>query len=336
VTHSWPWPAGAATGIGSLPGTDIDEALKLVLGELPDLAHLPELPARGPGADLIGRGAGLLVEFPVELYVARWRAAARPGRDARITADLLARDLDALTAHASEYTGPFKVQAAGPWTLAAGLELPAGGPLLRDPGAVRELTASLAEGIARHVREIAARLPKARILLQLDEPSLPVVLAGRVPTASGFGTLRAVADNTAREALATVITGAGVPVLVHSCAAPVPIELLRTAGAAAVAIDLDVVGSPDALGEALEDGMGLVAGALPTRPPADGRGPSSAQVAQRVRELWRRLGFPLAALPAQVVVAPACGLAGAPSGYARAAMAACRDAGRRLLDDAAG
>ncbi len=45
----WPWPAGRATGIGSLPGTDIAEAQRVVLGELPDLPHLPELPARGPG-----------------------------------------------------------------------------------------------------------------------------------------------------------------------------------------------------------------------------------------------------------------------------------------------
>jgi hypothetical protein len=58
----FPWPAGAATGIGSLPGTDVVEAQRIVFGELPELPHLPELPARGPGADLIGRSAGFLVE----------------------------------------------------------------------------------------------------------------------------------------------------------------------------------------------------------------------------------------------------------------------------------
>ena len=79
--QAWPWPAGAATGIGSLPGTDIAEAQRVVLGELPDLPHLPELPARGPGADLIGRTAGLLVELPVELYAGALagRPAPRPG-----------------------------------------------------------------------------------------------------------------------------------------------------------------------------------------------------------------------------------------------------------------
>lgn len=36
-----------ATGIGSMPGTtddDFAEATRLVLGELPDLPHVPELP----------------------------------------------------------------------------------------------------------------------------------------------------------------------------------------------------------------------------------------------------------------------------------------------------
>ena len=48
--------------------------------------------------------------------------------------------------------------------------------------------------------------------------------------------------------------------------------------------------------------------------------------------LWRRLGFALDGLPAQVVVTPACGLAGATPGYARAALAACVEAGHRLRD----
>ena len=61
------WPPGTASGVGSLPGTDPREAARLVLGELTDLPHLPELPARGPGADLLGRGATLLPELYVDL-----------------------------------------------------------------------------------------------------------------------------------------------------------------------------------------------------------------------------------------------------------------------------
>ena len=114
----------------------------------------PELPARGPGADMVGRSAGLLVEMPVELYASRWRIASHAGRDLGRTRDLWERDLDALTDAAAGLDGPIKLQVAGPWTLAASVDLPIGGRLLRDPGAVRDLTASLAEGLAVHVADV--------------------------------------------------------------------------------------------------------------------------------------------------------------------------------------
>ncbi|MFI6262378.1 methionine synthase [Micromonospora sp. NPDC051006] len=331
--QAWPWPAGAATGIGSLPGTDIAEAQRIVLGELPALPHLPELPARGPGADLIGRSAGLLVELPVELYAARWRIAPRPGRDLRRARDLMERDLDQLAEQAEEYAGPIKVQAAGPYTLAAAVELPIGGRLLRDPGAVRDLAGSLTEGLRGHLAAVARRLPRASVLLQLDEPSLPTVLAGRVPTESGLGVYRAVQSEDAAALLRSVVEGVGVPTVVHCCASDVPIELIRSTGAVGVALDLALVTDLDPLGEAIDAGLGLLAGAAPTSPPSTGRAPTSAEVAQRVRQLWDRLGFPRSRLAEQVVVTPACGLAGATPAYARAVLAACRDAGRRLAED---
>ncbi|MEU1744934.1 methionine synthase [Micromonospora arida] len=330
--QAWPWPAGAATGIGSLPGTDIGEAQRVVLGELPELPHLPELPARGPGADMIGRSAGLLVELPVEVYAGRWRVAPRPGRDLRRARDLMERDLDQLAEQAEGYAGPIKVQAAGPLTLAASLELPIGGRLLRDPGAVRDLTGSLAEGLRAHVAAVARRLPQASVLLQLDEPSLPTVLAGRVPTESGLGAYRAVESVDAAALLRVVVEAVGVPTLVHCCAPDVPLELIRSAGAVAVALDLDLVTKLDPLGEAIDAGLGLLAGAAPTRPPSAGGAPTSAQIADRVRQVWDRLGFPRRQLAEQVVVTPACGLAGATPEYARAVLAACRDAGRRLAE----
>ncbi|QOC93164.1 methionine synthase [Micromonospora craniellae] len=328
----WPWPAGAATGIGSLPGTDIAEAQRIVLGELPALPHLPELPARGPGADMIGRGAGLLVELPVELYAARWRVALRPGRDLRRARDLMERDLDQLAEQAEEYAGPIKVQAPGPFTLAASVELPVGGRMVRDPGAVRDLAGSLAEGLRAHVAAVARRVPRASVLLQVDEPSLPAVLAGRVPTESGFGTYRAVQPGDAGALLATVIEAVGVPTVVHCCAPDVPLHLIRSTGAVGVALALDLVTDLDALGEAIDAGLGLLAGAAPGTASA-GRAPTSAQVADRVRTLWDRLGFPRRRLAEQVVVTPACGLAGAPPAHARAVLSACRDAGRRLAEE---
>jgi hypothetical protein len=324
---TWPWPAGAATGIGSLPGTDVAEAQRIVLGELPDLPHIPELPERGAGADLIGRSAGLLVELPVQVYVGRWQVAGRPGRDLRRTVDLLDRDLDQLTEQADGFAGTFKVQAAGPWTLAANIDLPLRGRLLRDPGAVRDLTASLAEGLRLHVAAVRARLPRATVLVQIDEPSLPAVLAGRVSTESGLGAYRAVENADAATALRTVVQAVDAPVVVHCCAPGMPLEVVRDAGATAVALDLSLVDDLDPLGEALEDGLGLLAGAADVR-----QAPTAAQIAERVRTLWQRLSFPAERLPRQVVVTPSCGLAGVSDAEARAVLAACRDAGRRLVE----
>jgi hypothetical protein len=329
----FPWPLGSATGVGSLPGVDIAEAQRTVLGELPDLPHLPELPERGPGADMIGRSAGFLVEMPVQVYAGRWQAAPRPGQDMRRTADFLARDLDELTEQGDGFAGLLKLQSAGPWTLAATIELQIGGRLLRDPGAVRDLTDSLAEGLRRHVDEVRKRLPRASVLLQLDEPALPAVLAGQVPTESGLSAYRPVDAPDAATGLRTVVDAVGVPVVVHCCAAGVPLQLVRDARAAGVSLDLSLLADLDPLGEAIEAGLGLFAGVVPTRPVAGSPGPDAKQIAERVTRLWRqRLGFSAEQLASQVVLTPACGLSGASMPYARAALTACREAGRRLSE----
>ncbi|WP_242901316.1 methionine synthase [Actinomadura terrae] len=329
----YPWQIGSATGIGSYPGEDPAEALRVVLGELPELPHLPELPARGPGADITGRTAGLLVELPVHLEPSGWRFSDRPGRDTLRSRDHLARDLDVLEEVAAGHDGPFKIQVCGPWTLAATIELRHGDRALKDPGAVRDLTASLAEGAAAHVADVRRRLPDARILLQIDEPGLPAALAGTVPTASGFSRLRAIEAPVAEDALGTVIEtacadDAAYPV-VHCCARNVPFGLLRGAGAKAVAVDLALVPKrdDDAVGEAIEAGIGLFLGAVPS---TDAALPPLKATAEPVRALWNRLGFPPAQLARQVVVTPACGMAGASPRHVRAALKRCREAARML------
>jgi hypothetical protein len=88
-----------------MPGADPAEAMRIILGELPGLPHLAELPARGPGAGLTGRTAALLVDLPVETTPGGWRFTSRPGRDLSRARDLLAADLDALAETAGEYAG---------------------------------------------------------------------------------------------------------------------------------------------------------------------------------------------------------------------------------------
>nr|WP_055505459.1 methionine synthase [Nonomuraea pusilla] len=319
-----------ATGVGSHPGDDHLEAIRVVFGEVPNLPYLPELPARGVGADMIGRTAGLLVDLPVEVQPSGWRLADRPGRDHRRAVDHLRRDLDGLEEIAHDYAGPLKLQVCGPWTLAGAVELKFGDKMLSDHGAVRDLTESLAQGVADHCAEVRRRLPGVtEIVLQLDEPGLPGVLAGTVPTASGFGRLAAVEEWRVEESLRLFPDA-----VVHCCAPSVPFALLRRAGVRGISVDASLLRrrDEDAVGEAVEAGVTLFLGVVPGR---DTRLPDAGVVAKPALELWRRLGFDPESLSGRAVLTPACGLAGASPGYAKAALTACRKAARVLRDDPA-
>jgi methionine synthase II (cobalamin-independent) len=200
-----------------------------------------------------------------------------------------------------------------------------------DHGASRDLAASLTEGLRAALSDLAARIPQATVVLQLDEPSLPTVLAGKVPTPSGYGTVPAVeasvVESTLRDVLDVGATGSRV---VHCCAEDVPVALLRDAGADAVSVDLALITSADydALGEAVDARTSLWLGVLP----AVDAEVTLAAARGRVERLWSALGFDPGRLAAAVVPTPACGLAGASPAYARRAMALVRDVGRALLD----
>ncbi|MGH3187619.1 MAG: methionine synthase [Streptosporangiaceae bacterium] len=341
------WRQGSATGIGSMPGTDPAEAMRVVAGELPDFPYLPGLPDRGPGADLTGRTAGLLVDMPVELTPRGWRLAERPGRDLARARSMLSSDLDVLEELLQGYQGPVKVQLCGPWTLAATLELThTMNVALSDPGAVADITASLAEAAAAHVTEVARRVPGARLVVQFDEPALPSVVAGAVPTASGLSRLAAIEDDTVQERLGQVLGATRRYTTVHCCVTTVPFGIIRAAGADAVSFDLSQLrrGEEDRVAECAEAGMGVLVGAVPSvggtgssgtvgraggGNPGDGS-EEARQTAERVIRLWQRLGLPLPTLPEQAVVTPACGLAGLSPAAARAALIRCREAGSML------
>jgi methionine synthase II (cobalamin-independent) len=321
---------GNASGVGSLPGDDPAEAVRLVLGELPELPHLPELPGRGAGADMVGRTAALLVDVAVDLVPAGWRLVPRSGIDQRRAREFLERDLDALTDAADRYAGPLKVQAAGPWTLAASLERSRGDRAVVDAGARRDLAQSLTEGLAAHVSSVAARVPGASVIVQLDEPSVPAVLLGALPTVSGFGRLPAVEETVVEQELGAVVRGLPGRVVVHCCAPRTPLGLYRAAGAAAVSFDLALVQDLDAVGEAVDAGLHLFLGVVPG---TDAPLAAPKATASRVQAWWRELGFAADDLPAAVTLTPACGLAGATPGYAREAMTHVREAAKYLQPD---
>ncbi|WP_280258609.1 methionine synthase [Nocardia wallacei] len=315
---------GIATGVGSWPGTDVREAAATIVGELGSLPHLVELPGRGAGSDLIGRASALLVDMQFETSTRAYRIAPRPGSVSRRAFDLLRTDLDALE-EAWETAGPagtgrsVKVQAPGPLTLAAQVELANGHRVLTDPGAVRDLSASLAEGLAEHAAEVGKRLG-ANVVVQLDEPSLTAVLDGSIRGASVLHTVRAVPEPEALDILDTVVTAPGVPVLVHTCAEPPALGLLRRSSAAAIGFDIATIGSRDldGVGELLDSGKFLALGLVPTTAPT-GR-VTWRETAEPGVRLIDRLGFPRRLLRERVLVTPACGLAGASLTWARRAL----------------
>jgi hypothetical protein len=332
-----------------MPGTDPAEAMRVVAGELPDFPHLPELPDRGPGADLTGRTASLLVEIPAEVTPRGWRLAERPGRDLARARTMLSSDLDVMEEVLDGFRGPLKIQLCGPWTLAATLELPRTlNVAIADPGAVADLTASLAEGAAAHVAEVAKRVPGAQLVVQFDEPALSAVAGGEVPTASGLSRIAPVEADVLRERLAQVIASTGKYTVVHSCSTAVPFGIIRAAGASALSFDLSQLrrGEEDAVAEAAEAGLGLLTGVVPAVPAPASPGPAgrtgtvapgdgsaeARQAAERVISLWRRLGLPLETCAEQAVITPACGLAGASPAQARAALTRCREAGSMLAE----
>lgn len=319
---------GTATGIGSLPYDSPVEACKVVFGELPEFPHLPELPARGPGAGLTGRACALLVELGADLQPAGWRLTSGESADQRRARALLAQDLDALEIAADGHTGQLKLQVCGPWTLATTVEQPRGGHVLGDRGARRDLAQSLAEGVRLHVAELRRRVPGARIVVQLDEPSLPAVLAGTVQTPSGYSRYRSVEEFEAIELLSVVIDAASgeaaLPV-VHCCAPDLPVALLDRAGARGLAFDLALVRPSDELTAAVEDGVALFVGAVPAlRPASSVPPPTDVQLAERVLEWWHRLSFDAGRATSSVVVTPSCGLAGADPDWTRTALTLAR------------
>lgn len=314
------------TSVGSLPGRDVAAAVRLVLDATPDLPALPELPARGPWAGIVGRGTALLEGLGAELAAGEWSLAATPGIDQRRARATLRDDLDVLEEEAHGWAGSLKVQAPGPWTLAAALFRPLGGRVLGDRGARTDLAESLAEGVRGLLAEVRRRLPAATVVLQIDEPGLPAVLGGRVPTEGGFFRHRPVEEAEVAGRLAT-LTGLGVSSVVHCCTAGVPISLLSRpephgAGFAALGLDVTLLDTPalDAVAEAVQAGAGIHLGVL------------GALEEPSVDLAVRRALDPLRPLELGPVLAdalwltPTCGLAGAPVARVPRVLAALRQA----------
>ena len=280
----------------------------------------------------------MLVEMPVDVQTFGWRLVDRPGADQRRAVSTLASDINVLAdvIGAEEQPGDeLKVQLCGPWTMAASLYLHYGERALLD-AARRDIAESLAAGIGDHLSRVAAAAPGARITLQLDEPEIGPVLAGTIPTASGYRTLRSIPRQEAAHAWELVIRaarGAGAAQVLLALPGPgAPLEMALSASVDGVALPLGGLESSDweQLAAAVEAGRSVWAGIIPTADPA-GQLPQVSRLVETVMRPWRGLGLPARQLAA-LRLTPATGLAGYTPSSARAVLSRLTDTARALND----
>ena len=307
-----------ATGLGPWPGEEPAEAARIIRGELgtPHLPFLAELPDRGVGSDALGRTASLLVDLSVDVQPHGWRFVDRPGKDLQRAKSALSTDINILADVIGVEEVPsddIKIQLRGPLSLAAGLHLHNGERALIDYGARRDIADSLAAGVEGYLKRVAAAAPGARIVVQIDEPEIASVLAGTIPTASGYRTLRSVPGREVTESWQLVIdalrAAGAVETVVAVSEVEAPFERILAAGADGIAVPLRALTSRqwEQLAGAVEAGKRLWAGALDVADPAASL-PRVRDVVENVWRPWRQLGLPASTLGA-LRVTPSEGLA---------------------------
>ena len=200
-----------ASGVGSHPGDDqrdFDEAVRLVLGELPGACPTcPRCPAAAPTASMTGRALAVMAELGADLQPAGWRLTGRAA--ASTTAGPAACSPRTSTGWRSRRRGtPARSRSRSPdrgrWrrpssgragTRCSPTSAPGASSRRRWPRGSPSTSPTCAAGCrARH-----------RMVVQVDEPALTAVLAGAVPTASGFGRHRTVHPPEASQALGWVL-----------------------------------------------------------------------------------------------------------------------------------
>jgi methionine synthase II (cobalamin-independent) len=327
----------AATGIGSWPGTSPRQAAEIVVGELHTMPHLVELPARGVGADMIGRAGALLVDIGIDTVPRGYRIASGRSSVVRRAVSLLNEDLDAFeeaweNAGLRGGTRTVKVQAPGPITLAAQLELAGGHRAITDVGAVRDLAASLGEGMARHRAEVARRLGTS-VVVQFDEPLLTAALDGRLTGVTSLTPVHPVDEPVAIGLIDDCIATTGAESVLHSCATDLPWNTLQRSSIHALSVDVSTLTAADldGIGELVESGRTVLLGVVPATAPA--ARPSTEEVAKAAVAVTDRLGFSRSVLRERIGVTPACGLAGATPEWARIAIELAQKAADAFAED---
>ncbi len=330
------------SGSGLWPGLDPLEAQLAVFGDLSDapegvrgLAFLPQLPARGVGADALGRTASLLADAPVELGPHGWKLADHGGADLARAQDFLQHDLEAL-AIAALGCGPITLQVVGPWTLAATLFLARGDRVLADFGAVRGVAQALGQGVVELISRVRDLVPGAEVTVQFDETLLGQVNAGALPTFSGYSRLPLVRGPELVEELRSVLDvvhrcGGRTVVQVGSAWSGVPVVALSGAGAVGVTLGPWNEQGWEFLARALERGLDVWP-AVPHAQVSQRSGAAVPDLVDLITVPWSRIGLPVRDLNRLTLTqAPPLGDHLAPQFAAAWALAGSADAARSEL-----
>lgn len=187
-----------ASSRGRLAGTDFHEAVVAARGELgsPHRAPFPELSERGFAATRTARTVSCLAELFADGQPFGWRLTSRPSHESVAASSRFRSDInvlaDVIGGEGSGHQGSTVVSLTGPVSLAADLGLSNGEAVLSDHGARRELAESLTEGVAALSEALRTAVEDESLVIRWLEPHLERALAGRIPTSSGYRTLRAV------------------------------------------------------------------------------------------------------------------------------------------------
>ncbi len=293
-------PAGAATGITSLPHSDPFEAAEFVLATLPDLPFIPTRPRALPAERMLAQVAhavrGIRIAEDGSLEV-------QPGRvdpSAAIVPDLehpAFTTLRAFCTTAAGREGHVKWQLAGPLTFALALVERGLPQATAFDVAIRAVRLTL-RAVYRYVAE---HLPNGIQVVFVDEPSFVKALEFGFPVP-----LDTSLDLTSGALAAIEVVG---PAGLHCCTTT-DVAALLAAGPQVLSIPVGphVVESAGALARFLEAGGWVAWGAVPTNAPL---GVSNDRYWRDLSAVWCDLvqrGCDAGMLRRQALITPACGL----------------------------
>lgn len=189
-----------------VPGADVPEALRMVLGELGQ-THRPAVPVfsqQGVKSTLLARSLALLPELPTELTSYGWRLCDRPGQDlrrAQARSSAVINDLADVVGENRLHVHTLVFDVLGPVSVASKVFLPGGERAVSDVGALRDIAAALGDAYSRCARLLTEAAPGARLSLRLIEDELPHAEAGDIPTVSGYRKIAPLNSKDVAEAL---------------------------------------------------------------------------------------------------------------------------------------